>query len=775
MYRGDAARSGVGAEAPEFPLRPKWVWSSAVPPQPAWPQPGKELHRIDFDYAFQPVLAGGKVLFGSSADNTLRCLDAATGRLLRTFEGTDLTDEIVYIDGTLVLSLNREPQRAGRTVKESKGKKTFLGLDTDPPVHKAIAAVDAETGKVEWREKVPDDKQRAQVVKTLVQEELKENRYDEDSNQVVLSRGQAAAYEVRYASVPVTESSWEQATAFEVTQAPQPAGATETIRVEGLTPETTVHLALRAVDDAALAGPVSNEVEVTLPADEVPPGAITDLQVTGTGIFTATLGWTAPGNDGEHGKAEGYEVRYAEEAITEGTWEEATAVPVSLVPKEAGEEEELTLTDLPGDRVLWFAVRATDEAGNEGAVSNGASGFVRREPRTWEIRADGSGDVATVQAGIDTASPGDEVVVYPGTYREHIDFRGKGIYLHSAEGPEGTILDGSATEGSVVIFQSGETREATLEGFTVTGGTGTVVGEGALVVGGGIYCSDSSPTIVRNHIVDNKAGFPLRGGGGGMLIDGSRDTRPFISPIVEDNVFERNRAATNGGGLVIGSADVTIARNTFLGNESIYDGGAVFVMMGEPGTARFIENEFWENVAGDHGGAIEAGQMGYGSAPLQIEGNLFVRNEAHGEDLPSDSGTGGGISMRGWAGSIVNNTFVGNVGTGGAPCTGAAILVCTESLEVFVERNIFAGSEGCAVACRFGAEGTTVRDNIFWNNLPRDVDNPRSCFPFSPAENFFVNPLFCDPAHDDYRVRSDSPALAGPNVIGAYPEPGCEP
>ena len=131
--------------------------------------------------------------------------------------------------------------------------------------------------------------------------------------------------------------------------------------------------------------------------------------------------------------------------------------------------------------------------------------------------------------------------------------------------------------------------------------------------------------------------------------------------------------------------------------------------------------------------------------------------------------------MRGWAGSIVNNTFVGNVGTGGAPCTGAAILVCTESLEVFVERNIFAGSEGCAVACRFGAEGTTVRDNIFWNNLPRDVDNPRSCFPFSPAENFFVNPLFCDPAYDDYRVRSDSPALAGPNVIGAYPEPGCEP
>ena len=78
-YKGDAARSGVQEDSLSFPLSAQWSWRSPVGPQPAWPQPGKELHRIDFDYAFQPVIAEGKALFASSADNTLRCLDLSTG------------------------------------------------------------------------------------------------------------------------------------------------------------------------------------------------------------------------------------------------------------------------------------------------------------------------------------------------------------------------------------------------------------------------------------------------------------------------------------------------------------------------------------------------------------------------------------------------------------------------------------------------------------------------------------------------------------------------
>ena len=81
-YRGDAQRTGVTGEPLLFPLHRQWVWQSPSPPRPAWPQPGKELHRIDLDYAFQPVVAGGRVLFGSSADDTLRAVDLHTGSVL---------------------------------------------------------------------------------------------------------------------------------------------------------------------------------------------------------------------------------------------------------------------------------------------------------------------------------------------------------------------------------------------------------------------------------------------------------------------------------------------------------------------------------------------------------------------------------------------------------------------------------------------------------------------------------------------------------------------
>ena len=80
-YRADAARSGTTKEKLAFPLHIAWAYTPPQPPAPAWPEPGREMHRIDFDYAFQPVIAGGLVYFGSSSDDTLRALDAATGKL----------------------------------------------------------------------------------------------------------------------------------------------------------------------------------------------------------------------------------------------------------------------------------------------------------------------------------------------------------------------------------------------------------------------------------------------------------------------------------------------------------------------------------------------------------------------------------------------------------------------------------------------------------------------------------------------------------------------
>ena len=85
MYGHDPARSATTSESLAFPLSKLWSYEPSQPPRPAWPEPGKELHRMDFDYAFQPVAAGGLLYFGSSADDTVRALNAATGELVWSF------------------------------------------------------------------------------------------------------------------------------------------------------------------------------------------------------------------------------------------------------------------------------------------------------------------------------------------------------------------------------------------------------------------------------------------------------------------------------------------------------------------------------------------------------------------------------------------------------------------------------------------------------------------------------------------------------------------
>lgn len=80
MFKRDPARSSISSETLKFPLRPAWRYVAAQPPSPAWPDPGKNLNRLDFDYAPHPVVAGELLCFGSSSDDTVHALDAGTGR-----------------------------------------------------------------------------------------------------------------------------------------------------------------------------------------------------------------------------------------------------------------------------------------------------------------------------------------------------------------------------------------------------------------------------------------------------------------------------------------------------------------------------------------------------------------------------------------------------------------------------------------------------------------------------------------------------------------------
>lgn len=73
--------------------------------------------------------------------------------------------------------------------------------------------------------------------------------------------GTASAYAIKAASAPITPGTFDSATDIERwINAPLPkvAGAAETLYVFGLDPDSTVHFALRAIDDAANASGVSN-------------------------------------------------------------------------------------------------------------------------------------------------------------------------------------------------------------------------------------------------------------------------------------------------------------------------------------------------------------------------------------------------------------------------------------------------------------------------------------------------------------------------------------
>ncbi|MBT4818536.1 MAG: PQQ-binding-like beta-propeller repeat protein [Lentisphaerae bacterium] len=81
-------------------------------------------------------------------------LDARTGNLVHTYEGTKFTSEILCAGGKLVLAIRKEQATDGLAV--GRDRKRFRRGFTGPATgDEAVMAVDAETGKILWREQRP--------------------------------------------------------------------------------------------------------------------------------------------------------------------------------------------------------------------------------------------------------------------------------------------------------------------------------------------------------------------------------------------------------------------------------------------------------------------------------------------------------------------------------------------------------------------------------------------------------------------------------------------
>ena len=84
------------------------------------------------------VAVGDRVYVTLGFNAPLTSLDAANGKIVKTYEGTQFTDEITFRRGVLILSVNKAGQSRGL-------------IGTKAPVKKQIVAIEADSGKVLWR------------------------------------------------------------------------------------------------------------------------------------------------------------------------------------------------------------------------------------------------------------------------------------------------------------------------------------------------------------------------------------------------------------------------------------------------------------------------------------------------------------------------------------------------------------------------------------------------------------------------------------------------
>lgn len=240
---------------------------------------------------------------------------------------------------------------------------------------------------------------------------------------------------------------------------------------------------------------------------------------------------------------------------------------------------------------------------------------------------------ATIQAAINASVNGDTVLVAAGTYMENINFRGKKIVLTSSyyqtNNPAAiyaTIINGSnpvnPDSGSCVIINNHEDSTTVLQGFAITGGSGTKWtdehGAGVYREGGGILVAFSSPIIQNNIVYNNQcinpAGVTSRGGGGMRIGDGY--------PQLYNNVI-MNNTALYGAGVVLNYTGCVMKNNVICvnyGSNAYGAGSAIWV------NSNFTRTKVIENNTIVYNSAL-AGTGGiYAGGTITLRNNIIWGN-----------------------------------------------------------------------------------------------------------------------------------------------------
>ena len=224
------------------------------------------------------------------------------------------------------------------------------------------------------------------------------------------------------------------------------------------------------------------------------------------------------------------------------------------------------------------------------------------------------GDQPTIAAAISASVNGDVISIAAGTYNEYgLSTNGKAVTIQgmvNGDGSLATTID--AQQGSNVFFiNSGEGAGTVIKDLVITGGAGNSAG-------GGIYCSQSNPTITNCTISGNASG----GGGGGIYCSQS-------NPTITNCTISGNTANSSGGGIwCINDSIPTITGCTITANTATNGGGIYCSSNGDPTIKDCVISS---NTANDDGGGVYCGSS---SSPMFDACTITTNNV---------TGLGGGI------------------------------------------------------------------------------------------------------------------------------------
>ena len=430
-----------------------------------------------------------------------------------------------------------------------------------------------------------------------------------------------------------------------------------------------------------------------------------------------------------------------------------------------------------------------------------------------------------IQDAVDDAiANGGTVYFAPGDYNNvniRINAPSESFALRGS-GPSTTTLDGGAA-GSVIVIKNTGSSIVTVEGFTITNGSGETISDssygGGMCIhyanayiadctfsrntadyGGGMYNAGFSPTVSNCTFTGNDAEYF----GAGMYNDNS-------SPTVTNCTFSRN-TADYGGGMDNDYSSPTVTNCTFTCNDAEYGGGIDFWMSPD---SEITNCTFSRNTA-DYGGAMynydfstavtdctifdntsedcgNADAKRYRGAVSQMAENREITDNG----IPNEEGIlSSDLSM-----SITNCTFTDNHAEdyGGGMYNAGSSPTVSNCTFTFNDAEDYGGgmdndySSPTVTNCTFtgntadygGAmynedSSTAVTNCIMWEDAASEgaeiySDTSESEVRYSDIQggypglgNIDADPCFAGAASKDLRLRNNSPCIdSGTDTSGA--------